>query len=214
MTQGRPSTDDIVIRPAGPPGEQGQDEPRGAASGTDAAPGQPEQGDRGDRSRDDDGRGDGYRGDDGRGDGSRGDDGSPTDAPVDVRSEDVRVDPVPMDAPPREDDAPDDRAGTRAPAGAPATGGQENAPLLDGGVAEEFLRRWSDVQARFVDDPRAAVLDGDSLVAELVQELAQRFSQHKRGLEEQWSRGEEPSTEELRLALQQYRSFFQRLLAT
>lgn len=90
----------------------------------------------------------------------------------------------------------------------------DDAPLLDDEQAELFRRRWSDVQARFVDDPRSAVLDGDALVADLVSTLAQRFSQHKDGLEEQWSRGDEPSTEELRLALQQYRSFFHRLLST
>lgn len=90
----------------------------------------------------------------------------------------------------------------------------DDAPLLDDEQTELFQRRWSDVQARFVDDPRTAVLDGDALVADLVSTLAQRFSQHKDGLEEQWSRGAEPSTEELRLALQQYRSFFHRLLRT
>lgn len=86
--------------------------------------------------------------------------------------------------------------------------------LLDDAVAARFLERWADVQTRFVDDPQAAVRDGDALVAELMQTLAQRFSQHKSGLEEQWQSGREPGTEELRLALQQYRSFFQRLLST
>ena len=61
---------------------------------------------------------------------------------------------------------------------------------------------------------KGAVRDGDSLVAELMQALAARFSDHKGRLEEQWQRGSEPETEELRLALQQYRSFFQRLLST
>jgi hypothetical protein len=70
------------------------------------------------------------------------------------------------------------------------------------------------IQTRFVDDPQAAVRDGDALVAELTQALAQRFSQYKHDLEDQWQRGTEPETETLRVALQQYRSFFQRLLAT
>ncbi|MCW2583367.1 MAG: hypothetical protein JWQ53_2157 [Klenkia sp.] len=90
----------------------------------------------------------------------------------------------------------------------------EDVPLLDDHEADGFLTRWSEVQARFVDDPQGAVRDGDSLVAELVQALVQRFSQHKAGLEQQWQAGAEPETEELRRALQQYRSFFQRLLAT
>ena len=87
-------------------------------------------------------------------------------------------------------------------------------PLLDAAASDDFLRRWSDVQARFVDDPQAAVRAADALVTELVQALAAGFTQHKEGLEQSWRSGGEPGTEQLRLALQQYRSFFQRLLAT
>ena len=87
-------------------------------------------------------------------------------------------------------------------------------PLLEDGAAETFLRRWSEVQARFVDDPQAAVRDGDSLVAELLQALAARFAAHKDGLEQSWRGGGEADTEQLRLALQSYRSFLQRLLST
>ena len=87
-------------------------------------------------------------------------------------------------------------------------------PLLEDGEAEVFLRRWSEVQARFVDDPQAAVRDGDSLVAELLQALAARFADHKDGLEQSWRSGGEADTEQLRLALQSYRSFFHRLLST
>lgn len=90
----------------------------------------------------------------------------------------------------------------------------DDVPLLDDSVADDFLGRWSEVQTRFVDDPRGAVRDGDSLVAELMQVLAQRFSQYKSDLEDRWQQGDEPETEDLRLALQQYRSFFQRLLST
>ena len=87
-------------------------------------------------------------------------------------------------------------------------------PLLEQGQADDFLRRWSEVQSRFVDDPQAAVRDGDSLVAELLQALAARFAAHKDGLEQSWHGGGEADTEQLRLALQSYRSFFQRLLST
>jgi hypothetical protein len=105
-----------------------------------------------------------------------------------------------------QDDEPDTSA-TEAPE-------PRDLPLLDAAESDGFLQRWSEVQARFVDDPQGAVRDGDSLVAELMQALASSFAQHKEGLEQQWSSGGEPGTEELRLALQQYRSFFQRLLAT
>lgn len=79
--------------------------------------------------------------------------------------------------------------------------------------SEDFERRWAEVQATFVDDPRAAVESADGLVAEVMQTLSARFGAHKNSLEEQWSTGGEVDTEELRLALRQYRSFFQRLLA-
>ncbi len=100
--------------------------------------------------------------------------------------------------------------GEPVPQEAPA----RDLPLLEDGQAEAFLRRWSEVQARFVDDPQAAVRDGDSLVAELLQALAARFADHKDGLEQSWSGGGHADTEQLRLALQSYRSFFQRLLST
>ena len=87
-------------------------------------------------------------------------------------------------------------------------------PLLGDGESEAFLRRWHEVQARFVDDPQGAVRDGDSLVAELLQALAARFAAHKDGLEQSWRGGGDADTEQLRLALQSYRSFFQRLLST
>lgn len=110
----------------------------------------------------------------------------------------------------------DDRTHQRQEDDAPTTGrpDTDGARLLDEGAAGSFSERWSSVQTRFVDDPRAAVRDADALVAELMQALAERFSQHKSGLEEQWNRGDEPTTESLRLALQQYRSFLDRLLST
>ena len=70
----------------------------------------------------------------------------------------------------------------------PAGGARpRDLPLLEQGQAETFLTRWSEVQARFVDDPQGAVRDGDSLVAELLQALATGFADHKDGLERSWS---------------------------
>jgi hypothetical protein len=86
--------------------------------------------------------------------------------------------------------------------------------LLGSADEDRFRQRWGDAQARFVDDPQEAVRSADGLVAELMQSLAQGFSEHKARLEAQWQRGGDPDTEELRQALQRYRSFFNRLLST
>ena len=76
-----------------------------------------------------------------------------------------------------------------------------------------MTRRWRDIQADFVDHPREAMKDADTLVAGLMQHLAQTFAQERSQLEAQWSRGDEVSTEDLRVSLQRYRAFFERLLS-
>jgi hypothetical protein len=86
-------------------------------------------------------------------------------------------------------------------------------PLFDSDRSEELRGRWLEVQAQFVDDPRNTVEQADALVAELLDELAREFSNARSGLERQWSEGEDVSTEDLRLTLRRYRSFFERLLA-
>jgi hypothetical protein len=73
--------------------------------------------------------------------------------------------------------------------------------------------RWSDVQAGFVDDPRNAVQQAHGLVTELVDDLVQTFTRERTTLEQQWSAGGDADTEQLRIALQRYRSFFNRLLS-
>lgn len=73
--------------------------------------------------------------------------------------------------------------------------------------------RWDAVQAGFVDDPKDCVQKADGLVADLVQQLTTGFGQARSRLEEQWGRGEDASTEDLRVALKRYRSFFERLLS-
>ena len=50
-------------------------------------------------------------------------------------------------------------------------------------------------------------------VSDLVQQLTAGFAETRSHLEDQWNRGEEASTEDLRLALMHYRQFFKRLLA-
>ena len=76
-----------------------------------------------------------------------------------------------------------------------------------------FRSRWQEVQTGFVDEPRHAVAQADGLVAEMMQRLAKVFADERGKLEEQWSRGDDISTEDLRVALRRYRSFFDRLLS-
>jgi hypothetical protein len=91
--------------------------------------------------------------------------------------------------------------------------GNELERLLDDADSERYRVRWQELQIAFVDDPREAVAAADELVAELMRHLAKRFNQERVSLESQWSRGDDVSTEELRVSLQRYHSFFERLLA-
>jgi len=87
------------------------------------------------------------------------------------------------------------------------------APLFPNNELEDLRHRWSDVQTAFVDEPRKAVEQADSLVASAMKRLAEVFAEERSKLEQQWDRGDNVSTEDLRVALQRYRSFFQRLLS-
>jgi hypothetical protein len=89
----------------------------------------------------------------------------------------------------------------------------QHGPLLPDDQSEGFTTRWRDIQTGFVDEPRDSVAQADALVAELMQRLAAVFSEERQQLEAQWDRGDEVSTEDLRVALTRYRSFFERLLS-
>ena len=89
----------------------------------------------------------------------------------------------------------------------------EEVPLLGNGSADRYSQQWQTIQTKFVDEPQDSVKEADSLVAEVIQELASKFAEQRKELEGRWSTGSEVSTEDLRQALRQYRSFFQRLLA-
>jgi hypothetical protein len=89
---------------------------------------------------------------------------------------------------------------------------EEGSALFADDDSERFRGRWHDVQSGFVDDPKQAVQDADALVAELMQTLASTFADRKHSLEGQWQQGGEAETEDLRLALRGYRSFFDQML--
>lgn len=79
--------------------------------------------------------------------------------------------------------------------------------------ADDFRHRWSDIQTGFVDEPRQAVERADALVAAAIKRLAEIFANERETLEQQWARGGDVSTEDLRVALRRYRGFFDRLLS-
>jgi hypothetical protein len=114
--------------------------------------------------------------------------------------------------------APDDRS---AEATEPSSAGdrpvvsdeEERAPLFSPQDAEALRERWNGIQTGFVDEPRSTVERADELVAELMKRLAESFAQERTDLEQQWDRGEQISTEDLRVTLRRYRSFFDRLLS-
>jgi hypothetical protein len=89
----------------------------------------------------------------------------------------------------------------------------EQSSLLPENVGTEFRSEWDRIQVSFVDEPRKAVEQADSLVAQVMQHVARTFSDERKNLESQWSRGDNVSTEDLRIALQRYRTFFSRLLS-
>ncbi len=94
-----------------------------------------------------------------------------------------------------------------------ASSEDRSAPLFNQSEAEEFRSRWSQIQTGFVDEPRRAVEQADELVASAMKRLAEIFADERANLEREWAKGEDVSTEDLRVALQRYRSFFDRLLS-
>jgi hypothetical protein len=92
------------------------------------------------------------------------------------------------------------------------TAASKPTPLFSESEMGEFRSRWSNIQTGFVDEPRRTVEDADKLVASVMQRLAEGFANERSGLEKQWDQGDNISTEDLRVALQRYRSFFDRLL--
>jgi hypothetical protein len=142
-----------------------------------------------------------------------------TDRPLTTRDLADREDPTEADGPSEseehgDDEAVDDTADVRSDRGADSgDSGSDREPLVPSDQSDRFTTRWEEIQASFVDQPREAVEQADALVADLMQRLAASFSDERERLETQWDRGDDVSTEDLRVALTRYRSFFARLLS-
>jgi hypothetical protein len=101
-----------------------------------------------------------------------------------------------------------DLAGRSAPSGETRA-----APLLPADFTQNLRSRWESIQTGFVDSPREAVQQADELVASAIKQLAERFADERNNLERQWDRGDQVNTEDLRVALTKYRTFFQKLMS-
>lgn len=117
------------------------------------------------------------------------------------------------------DDRGRDRVGGTSEVAATDTAGSKEAgddrtePLFPSEELQGLRTRWKEIQIAFVDEPRKAVEQADGLVASAMKRLAEVFAEERSGLEKQWDRGDSISTENLRVALQRYRAFFDRLLS-
>jgi hypothetical protein len=95
----------------------------------------------------------------------------------------------------------------------PHMDGRRDGALFEEGEVSRLRNRWIEIQSGFVDEPRRAVKDADGLVVELAKRLTDMFSAERADLERQWDRNNEVTTEDLRVALKRYHTFFDRLLA-
>jgi len=86
------------------------------------------------------------------------------------------------------------------------------AALLSQNESAHFRSRWNEIQGMFVDEPRTAVQQADELVSDVIEMITRMFSNEHNTLEAKWNQGNDVSTEDLRQALQHYRTFFNRLV--
>jgi len=127
---------------------------------------------------------------------------------VEVQTTDVTAQAVPVEQ------AGETAAVRRVPASEAARESHETqrGPLFSAEETAKFRSKWDAIQVSFVDEPRRSVEEADSLVAATMKRLAEEFAAERSNLEGQWDRGSDVSTEDLRIALRRYRSFFGRLL--
>ena len=127
---------------------------------------------------------------------------------VEVQRTDIAAQAVPVH------NAGEIRSTETPPSGAPHAGNEtERGPLFSPEEAANLRSRWDAIQVGFVDEPRRSVQEADGLVAATMKRLAEQFATERSTLEGHWDRGTDVSTEDLRIALRRYRSFFGRLLS-
>jgi hypothetical protein len=92
------------------------------------------------------------------------------------------------------------QAGSQEEVGAtPAQAGSQEGAVTGG--------RWGEIQAMFVDDPRRSVAVAEGVVNEAISAFIDAARARQASLASAWQ-GQEAGTEELRVALQDYRAFW------
>jgi hypothetical protein len=92
-----------------------------------------------------------------------------------------------------------------------STGASQTESLL-GQESNDLRARWESIQTSFVDEPQESVEKADALVKDVIKRLTRTFEETRDSLETQLAETDDVSTEDLRIGLQRYRSFFERLL--
>jgi hypothetical protein len=133
--------------------------------------------------------------------------------PVPDRNDRIAPDTETVQVPSTPGNKPEPVAASANPAPTATTPAPDSGPLFPDDELHNYRARWDQAQTSFVDEPRRAVEQADSLVANVVTRIAEQFSNERAKLEEQWSKGDNVNTEDLRQALRRYRSFFDRLLS-
>nr|WP_241670605.1 hypothetical protein [Streptomyces lavendulae] len=102
--------------------------------------------------------------------------------------------------------------------GAAGASSEAAAPLLPHEETERWEERIRQLAAGFVDRPRAAVEEADRALEEIAARFGEAVTRRRRSLRMSWENGEERSagnetdTEQLRLAMRDYRDLAERLL--
>jgi hypothetical protein len=140
--------------------------------------------------------------------------GNAPDAPPSTRAQQTRQDESSVGA---RDPVAESTPGEAARQGEPRSDTARVDSVEDGSLIAhdrcvDYRSRWEVAQGGFIDEPRKSVTDADALVGEILDDLSETFHSRRRSLEQQWE-DDKSTTEDMRLALRGYRTFFDRLLS-
>ena len=103
------------------------------------------------------------------------------------------------------------------PAGTPGSAAGADAAFAAAGAAfvtdaDGYRASWVRIQSGFVDDPRGSVTEAAELITQITSTLVSAVQERERTLRGAWDGSGDADTENLRNALRDYRSFFERLI--